>query len=76
MGLVGNTGNSTEPHLHFQVMDSPSPLLSNGVPYVFDRFELEGHVELGDAGPVLIPTPGPDRRENRLPLDLDVIAFR
>ncbi|HKO94273.1 MAG TPA: M23 family metallopeptidase [Polyangiaceae bacterium] len=76
LGLVGNTGNSTEPHLHFHVMDRASPLRSNGLPYVFDRFALQGRVELTDEGPVVLPTPGPDRRQNRLPLDLDVLGFR
>lgn len=33
IGLVGNSGNSTEPHLHFQVSDGISPLGSEGVPY-------------------------------------------
>jgi len=32
LGLVGTSGNSTEPHLHFQVCDSPEPLLCAGIP--------------------------------------------
>ena len=39
LGLVGNSGNSTEPHLHFHVSDANSPLTSEGLPYVFDSFE-------------------------------------
>ncbi|MCB4767154.1 M23 family metallopeptidase [Ancylobacter sp. Lp-2] len=38
IGLLGNTGNSSAPHLHFHVMDGPSPLDANGLPYVFRRF--------------------------------------
>ncbi|GAB4069164.1 M23 family metallopeptidase [Ancylobacter sonchi] len=38
IGLLGNTGNSSAPHLHFHVMDSSSPLDANGLPYVFRRF--------------------------------------
>lgn len=37
---VGHSGNSTEPHLHFQLMDAPSPLLAVGLPIVFDNVEL------------------------------------
>lgn len=42
VGLVGNSGNSTEPHLHFHVSNKNSPLSSEGVPYVLDLFEVQG----------------------------------
>jgi hypothetical protein len=40
LGKVGNSGNTSAPHLHFHVMDGPSPLLSNGLPYVIDQFTM------------------------------------
>lgn len=42
LGLVGNSGNSTEPHLHFHVSNKNSPLSSEGLPYVLDSFEVQG----------------------------------
>ncbi len=42
LGLVGNSGNSTEPHLHFHLMDGTSPLGSEGIPYAHERFDLVG----------------------------------
>jgi len=41
LGLVGNSGNSTEPHLHFHLADSISPLGSEGVPYALDSFDTK-----------------------------------
>jgi len=40
LGQVGNSGNSDGPHLHFHVTDGPSPLAAEGIPFVFDQFEL------------------------------------
>lgn len=44
LGLVGNTGNSVAPHLHLHVMNGPSPLASQGLPALYDRFTVTGQV--------------------------------
>ncbi|ODV56416.1 M23 family metallopeptidase [Lysinibacillus sp. UBA5990] len=31
LGLVGNSGNSSEPHIHFHVADSPNPMNSKSI---------------------------------------------
>jgi hypothetical protein len=84
LGLVGNTGNSDAPHLHFHVMDSPSPLASNGLPYVIDAFEVTGtavsssdlddELKSGVVVPVQ-PVAGSPRRTNELPADLAIVTF-
>jgi hypothetical protein len=44
LGRLGNTGNTDGPHLHFHVMNSPSPLQSSGLPFVFRSFHGQGVV--------------------------------
>lgn len=39
IATVGNSGNSTMPHLHFHLMDGRDPLRASGVPCVFHRYE-------------------------------------
>jgi murein DD-endopeptidase MepM/ murein hydrolase activator NlpD len=46
----GNSGNSTEPHLHFQLMDHPSVLLAAGLPVAFDHFQVAGADQAGLPG--------------------------
>jgi hypothetical protein len=80
LGLLGNSGNTDSPHLHFHIMDGPSPLLSNGIPYVFNFFT--GEARLTDEDPLFkggVVTIDKDAlagpHENELPLADQVIAF-
>lgn len=40
LGLMGSSGNSDFPHLHFQVSDSPSFLAAEGYPHVYRSFDV------------------------------------
>jgi len=42
LGLVGNSGNSAEPHLHSQITDGPEILGSDGLPYELISFVHDG----------------------------------
>jgi hypothetical protein len=45
LGLLGNSGNSDAPHLHFEISDGPSLTQSEGLPYTLDSFKMTGSVD-------------------------------
>jgi len=83
LGLLGNSGNTSAPHLHFHLMTGPQALSSDGIPFVIDSFGYEGQVPLEeflesedlteDFGGDRLPEPDP--REDELPLNLAIIGF-
>ncbi len=81
VGHLGNTGNTSAPHLHFHVMDGPSPLAERGWPYEIEGFQSAGRWQPDDAffdkG-----EPGkigrnwfPGTHKNELPLENEVVVF-
>ena len=72
VGLVGNSGNSTEPHLHFHISDGVSPLGSEGIPYGHDAFDLVGRCRGFSQG---CERSGPAVRRGELPLANMLIRF-
>ena len=72
VGLVGNSGNSTEPHLHFHISDGTSPLGSEGVPYRHDSFEVIGRCRVAMMG---CERAAPNVRKGELPLANLLVRF-
>ena len=72
VGLIGNSGNSTEPHLHFHISDGNSPLGSEGVPYRYDSFEIVGRCRTFNLGCERIT---PVTRKGEVPLANVLIRF-
>jgi len=83
LAQIGNTGNTSEPHLHFHLMDGPSALASNGIPYVIQSFETSGKARstesfdkaAADGTPLAIEAVKNSIHRNQLPLDLSRVNF-
>jgi murein DD-endopeptidase MepM/ murein hydrolase activator NlpD len=80
LGLVGNSGNSDSPHLHFHIAETNSPLDAEGLPFVFDSYEVLGTV---DKLVTLTRNTGwnpqsgtvPEKHEKEMPLENTIIRF-
>ena len=73
IGLVGNTGNSSEPHFHFQLMDRNSPLDSEGLPYSLPAFKVTGR-QRSDK-PTFDRLAAPETHHGDLPLENEMVDF-
>ena len=83
IGKLGNSGNTSAPHLHLHLMERPSAVVSDGIPMAFDRFELLGSLErerwyATDALTgtwAIVPEDPAGVQTDALPLDLRVVSF-
>src|SRR5277367_5966335 len=72
LGLLGNTGNSSEPHLHFQICSANSELGSEGLPYAFASFDVQGK---GEEDKMSIFPGGPVKHQMEIPTEDEIVRF-
>lgn len=84
IGKVGNTGNTSAPHLHFHMMSGPSTFGSNGIPYMIHEYDLIGRapsIEAFDEAEIngtpleIVPVNTPGIHKDDLPLDVRIVNF-
>lgn len=83
IGRIGNSGNTSAPHLHLHLGNTSSPLGSSPLPFVFDSFKVVGIVsrESFYEAENLEKAFGnrkeftPDLHSQQLPMDLTILDF-
>jgi hypothetical protein len=74
IGRVGNSGNSTEPHVHLHLQDTQTAYLAEGIPFYFHGYRVEqvargfrGVTVRGDVVERGMPVGGRERRSRARP---------
>ena len=84
LGLLGNTGNTTAPHLHFGLIDNPAAVVGRALPLTFASWTLEGGLDqqeivdlltAGPGGAPLTPSGETGPQTGTFPLHLEVVDF-
>ncbi|MFN8032498.1 MAG: M23 family metallopeptidase [Mycobacterium sp.] len=83
IGALGNSGNSSAPHLHFHVMSTPDPLRADGLPFVLTRFQLTNRLaDMATLDQIQVGEPArmqagfqPSAQSDVSPLVLDVMTY-
>lgn len=71
IGRVGNAGNAVGPHFHFHLGDRNSLNGCEGIPFVFDRFDLVGR----GSGEKSNARGAGETHRSELPLKDDLVSF-
>jgi len=74
LGKLGNSGNTSAPHLHFGLLDRPDVLVSNSLPFVIDKLTITGRLKAGEPGQASIEPKTVDVKD-AYPLVLEIVTY-
>jgi len=76
LAKLGNSGNSTAPHLHFSLLDRPDALVSNSLPFVIDKLTITGTLKAGEGLGHPSIEPKTVAVKDAYPLVLEIVTYQ
>lgn len=83
IGKLGNSGNSSGPHLHFHIVKGKDPIADQGVPYVINSFEVTGQADAAalpdnffGGAPLKTTSNFKGAHKNQMPADSTIVTFK
>ena len=76
LGKLGNSGNSTAPHLHFGLLDRPDVLVGNSLPFVIDKLAITGTLKAGEEPGHASVEPKTVAVKDAYPLVLEIVTYQ
>ena len=75
LGKLGNSSNSTAPHLHFGLLDRPDALVGNSLPFVIDKLTITATLKADEELGHVSIEPKTVAVKDAYPLVLEIVTY-
>jgi murein DD-endopeptidase MepM/ murein hydrolase activator NlpD len=75
LGKLGNSSNSTAPHLHLGLLDRPDSLVGNSLPFVIDKLTITATLKADEELKHVSIEPKTAAVKDAYPLVLEIVTY-